>query len=274
MTIRPTNLLRWLACVLLFLVVGMSLAANWIAPAGYATQFREAADAPPSHQHWLGTDEIGRDRLARVLYGTRISLLLAPAAALLSTLMAALIGGVAGYLGGTWQRAAMAVTDLSLSLPWLFLLITVRAVLPLNVSPLFSIIVTFLMLGLLGWTSAARVLCASAQALRDCDFVRQAHASGIWGPRLFWIHVLPNLKPVLLAQFWISIPAFILTEANLGILGLGVAEPMPSWGSLLKELESLVSVGAEPWKLVPLLLLVVVVTSFQLVLSNEEQLTA
>ncbi len=135
---------------------------------------------------------------------------------------------------------------------------------PLNVSPLVSVLVTFLMLGLLGWTSAARVLCSTAGSLRDSDFVRQARASGIPGARLFWIHVLPNLKPVLYAQFWISIPAFILSEANLGILGLGVAEPMPSWGSLLKELEGLVSVGEEPWKFVPLILLVVVVTSFQL----------
>ena len=79
--------------------------------------------------------------------------------------------------------------------------------------------------------------------------------------------MLPNLKPVLYAQFWISIPAFILSEANLGILGLGVAEPMPSWGSLLRELEGMVSVGEEPWKFVPLILLVVVVTSFQDVCS-------
>ena len=145
---------RKVACAVLLLVVGMSLAASWLAPAGYARQYREAAGAAPSRQHWLGTDEIGRDRFARVLYGTRISLLLAPAAALLSTLMAALIGGLAGYLGGAWARVAMAVTDLFLSLPWLFLLITVRAVMPLNVSPLVSVLVTFLMLGLLGWTSA------------------------------------------------------------------------------------------------------------------------
>ena len=262
---------RKVACAVLLVVLGVSLAASWLAPAGYAKQDREAAGAPPSHAHWLGTDEIGRDRFARVLYGTRISLLLAPAAALCSTLLAALIGGLAGYLGGSWARAAMAVTDLFLSLPWLFLLITVRAMLPLNVSPALSVLVTFLILGLLGWTAAARVLCVTAGSLRNSDFVRQARASGIRGTRMFWIHVLPNLKPVLYAQFWISIPAFILSEANLGILGLGVAEPLPSWGSLLRELEGLVSVGEEPWKFVPLILLVVVVTSFQLVLSKQDE---
>ena len=268
------NVWRRIACAVLLLVAAVSLAANVLAPAGYAKQDREAADSAPSRTHWLGTDEIGRDRFARVLYGTRISLLLAPAAALLSTLMAALVGGLAGYLGGAWARGAMAITDLFLSLPWLFLLITVRALMPLNVSPLISVLVTFLMLGLLGWTSAARVLCASAGSLRDSDFVRQARASGVRGVRLFWIYVMPNLKPVLYAQFWISIPAFILSEANLGILGLGVAEPMPSWGSLLKELEGLVSVGSEPWKFVPLILLAVVVTSFQIVMSKQEEAAA
>ena len=268
------NLWRKLACVILATVMCAAIAANWLAPAGYAKQYREATDAPPSHAHWLGTDEIGRDRFARVLYGTRISLLLAPAAALLSTLMAALIGGLAGYLGGIWARIAMAVTDLFLSLPWLFLLITARALMPLNVSPLFSVTVTFLLLGLLGWTTAARVLCTTAGAIRSADFVRQARALGISGRRLFWIQVMPNLKPVLYAQFWISIPVFILSEANLGILGLGVAEPLPSWGSLLKELESLVSVGEEPWKFVPLVLLVLVVMSFQLLLSAREEVAA
>src|SRR5947209_20462508 len=259
------------ACVVVVAVCAVSLGANWLAPAGYARQFREAPSAPPSHQHLLGTDEVGRDRFARVLYGTRISLLLAPAAALVSTVLAALVGGLAGYLGGIWLRLARGFTDLFLSLPWLFLLITVRALMPLNVSPLFSVLMTFLILGLLGWTSAARVLCSTAASLRNSDFLRQAQASGVRPRRLFWIHVIPNLKPVLLAQFWISIPAFILSEANLGILGLGVAEPMPSWGSLLKELEGLVSVGEEPWKFVPLLLLVAVVTSFQLIVSKQEE---
>jgi ABC-type dipeptide/oligopeptide/nickel transport system permease subunit len=264
------NAARKIACATLVFVCLMSLASKWLAPAGYAKQFREAPGAPPSHQHLLGTDELGRDRFARVLYGTRISLLLAPAAALVSTILAAFVGGLSGYLGGNWLRLARGFIDLFLSLPWLFLLITVRALLPLNVSPLVSILITFLILGLLGWAAAARVLSSNANALRDSDFVLQARASGLHGPRLFLVHVLPNLKPILYAQFWISIPVFILSEANLGILGLGVAEPLPSWGSLLRELEGLVSFREEPWRLVPLVLLVAVMTSFQVLLSNEE----
>jgi len=262
---------RKLACVILLLVCAAELAAEWIAPSGYARQFRDDPGSPPSRQHWLGTDEIGRDRFARVLYGTRISLLLAPAAALISTFLAVLVGGLAGYLGGVWLRLANGFTDLFLSLPWLFLLITVRALLPLNVSPLVSVLITFLILGLLGWAASARVLATSAQALRSSDFVLQARASGVRGLRLFVIHVLPNLKPVLYAQFWISIPVFILSEANLGILGLGVAEPLPSWGSLLRELEGMLSFRDEPWRLVPFVLLIIVMTSFQTLLSNESE---
>jgi peptide/nickel transport system permease protein len=262
--------LRKLACAFLLMVGLFAVFANQLAPAHYATQFREVPNAAPSRNHLLGTDDIGRDRFSRILYGTRISLLLAPAAALLSTLMAALIGGVAGYLGGFWARCAMGFTDLFLSLPWLFLLIMVRGLLPLDVSPLVSVMVTFLLLGLLGWAASARILCAGAAALRNSGFLLQARASGLSGTRLFAVHVVPNLKPILYAQFWISIPVFILSEANLGMLGLGVVEPMPSWGSLLRELEGMLSLGEAPWKLVPLVLLILVVSSFELVLTKQE----
>lgn len=164
----------------------------------------------------------------------------------------------------------MAATDLFLSLPWLFLLITVRAVLPLNVSPMTSVVITFALLGCLGWAAAARVICADARNLAQSDFVLLARASGNGGLHLLWRHVFPNLKAVLYAQFWISIPVFILTEANLGILGLGVAEPLPSWGSLLRELESFSAFSAQPWQFVPLVLFVVVVSCFHLALTREE----
>jgi ABC-type dipeptide/oligopeptide/nickel transport system permease subunit len=258
------------AAVVLVVVFAASLTAKLIAPAGYAQQFRLTPNSPPSRTHWLGTDALGRDRFARILYGTRVSFLLAPAAALISTALAAFLGGFAGYAGGAWRKLVMWIADLFLSLPWLFLLITVRALLPLNISPAMSVIVTFALLGLLGWAAAARVVCAGAASIREADYVIQARACGIGGGRLLFKHVLPNVRPVLAAQFWISVPAFILSEANLGILGLGVAEPLPSWGSLLRELEDFATFSGEPWKLVPLVLLVVVVTSFQLLLSQNE----
>src|ERR1700752_1327774 len=182
--------IRTLGIAFLICVAVACLLADFVAPS-YSHQFRDEPDASPSRQHLLGTDDLGRDRFSRVLYGTRISLLLAPAAALLTSLLAGLIGAIAGFVGGWVERSIMAATDLFLSLPWLFLLITVRALLPLNVSPAFSVLVTFLILGLLGWTAAARVLCATGGSLRNADFERQARASGIRGPRLFWIHVLP-----------------------------------------------------------------------------------
>src|SRR5947209_19879860 len=156
---------RTLAVSLLALTAAACVLADVIAPASYAHQFRAEPDAAPSRQHLLGTDDLGRDRFSRVLYGTRVSLLLAPAAALLSPLLAALIGGIAGFRGGWLQRFVMAATDLFLSLPWLFLLITVRALLPLNVSPEVSVMVTFALLGCLGWAGAARVICADARSL-------------------------------------------------------------------------------------------------------------
>ncbi len=261
---------RVVAITFLFLVSLACGIAGWLAPAGYARQFRELPDAPPSRQHWLGTDDLGRDRLARVLYGTRVSLMLAPAAALVSCLLAAIVGGIAGVAGGRVQTSIMAATDLFLSLPWLFLLITVRALLPLNVSPVISVLITFTLLGGLGWAAAARVICADARSLRDSDFLLLARASGISGWRLVWRHLLPNLRPVVYAQFWLSIPVYILTEANLGILGLGVSEPLPSWGSLLRELESYSSMSSNPWQFVPLLLLVAVVGCFHFVVLDRE----
>jgi peptide/nickel transport system permease protein len=262
--------LRTGAVVILLTVAAASLLAGFVAPAHYAYQFRGEPDAPPSHRHPLGTDDLGRDRLSRVLYGTRVSLLLAPTAAFLSSFLALMIGGVSGFVGGKLERIVMAATDLFLSLPWLFLLLTVRATLPLNVSPIVSVVITFALLGCLGWAGAARVICADAHSLRQADFVLLARASGSSGLRLLWRHVVPNLRPIVFAQFWISIPVFILTEANLGMLGLGVTEPLPSWGSLLRELQSYPAISGQPWLFIPLLLFVIVVGSFHFVLRSEE----
>jgi len=258
------------AMVILGVAVVASLGAAYISRSSYSEQFREAISAPPSARFWLGTDELGRDRFARLLYGTRVSLLLAPAAALLSTVIAGLIGGAAGYLGGRWERIVTAGVDLFLSLPWLFLLLAVRALLPLNTSPVMSVMITFLLLGCLGWAAPARIIRAGTRTQVNSDYLVQAAASGVSRWRLFWRHLLPNLRPILLAQFWISVPVFILSEANLGLLGLGVSEPLPSWGALLRELENYSAVLRNPWMLAPAVLLVIVVSCLQLLLRTEE----
>jgi peptide/nickel transport system permease protein len=258
------------AATLLGLIFVLMMLATIFVPAPYARQFRDVPNAAPSSAHPLGTDALGRDSLSRLLYGTRLSLLLAPAAALLSTVIAALLGSAAGFLGGWIERAILAVTDLSLALPWLFLLLTVRAMLPLDVSPMLSVVIAFAIMGMLGWQASVRVICAAVRGIRDSDFLLLARSSGCTPVRVLLRHVAPNLRPLFCAQFWISIPLFILTEANLSILGLGVMEPMPSWGNLLRGFEDFSALAANPWRLVPLILLVIVVMCFQLVLPSPE----
>lgn len=261
---------RVLAIVFLSLVGAAALTPQVWAPAPYQKQFRESFDAPPSRQFPLGTDSLGRDRLSRLLYGTRVSLLLAPGAAFLSCLEAAVLGAVAAMAGGLVDRAVLASAELFLSLPWLFLLLTVRACLPLNTSPAASVTITFLLLGMLGWATPALVVRAAVQKLKDSDFMLVARATGCRRRQLLFRHMLPNVMPVLLAQFWVAVPVYILAEATLGMLGLGIVEPLPSWGSLLRELESGFGVLSQPWLLAPAILLAAVVGCFQLVIPRED----
>ena len=229
---------RTAAWIVLGAILALSLAASFLPGGSYAEQHREAIGAAPSWHFPLGTDDLGRDRLVRLLCATRVSLLLAAAAALGALSLAAVAGGAAGYLGGWFDRALVRTIDLMLSLPWLFLLIAARALLPLNASPETSLLVTYCLLALLGWAAPARVVRAGVRSFRESDFVLQARALGCPQFRLLLRHILPNLSPVLAAQFWTSIPIFILAEANLGFLGLSASEPFPTWGNLLRELQS------------------------------------
>jgi peptide/nickel transport system permease protein len=257
------------AMAFLALVATAAVAPQLWTPARYETQFRDLPDATPSRRFPLGTDSLGRDRLSRLLYGTRVSLILAPSAALLSCLAAAALGGMAGFAGGWLDRAILAAADLFLSLPWLFLLLMVRACLPLNVSPIASATITFILLGALGWAAPARVVRAAVRQLKDSDFVFHARSAGCRTGRLLWRQLMPNVAPILWAQFWVAVPAYILSEATLGMLGLGVSEPLPSWGGLLREIEAS-ALRSKLWVLAPAFLLAAVVGSFRLILPQED----
>lgn len=264
--------IRITAALTLATVALLALCAGLVTPYSYAHQFRDLPGAAPSAAHLLGTDALGRDLLSRLLYGTRLSLFLAPAAALLSTLIAGVLGAVAGLLGGWRERFILSIADLGMALPLLFVLIALRAMLPMDVAPLASVAATFLMLGLLGWPSSLRVVWAATRAIRESDFLLLARSNGSTSLRLILRHILPNLRPVLLAQFWVSIPVFILAEATLSMLGLGVMEPLPSWGNLLRGLEDFSAITANPWRIAPVVLLIVVVVCFQLILPAQEEL--
>jgi len=257
---------KWILAALFILMLGAGL----FAPYGYEAQSRQEIASPPSRTHWLGTDALGRDRYSRLLYGGRVSILLAPAASIVSVLLALIMGVGAALAGGAAQRAATTVIDLALSLPWLFLLLAVRATLPLNLPPICSIAVTFALLGLLGWPGPARVLLAAARRQLGSDYILFARASGAASWPLAARHLAPNLAPVVLAQFWTTTPAYLLAEANLSLLGLGVSEPLPSWGNLLRELQNITALPHQPWVAVPLLLLIAALSCCQLAQPPRE----
>ena len=263
------SLLQKLALVFLLLVGVLCIAAIWFAP-DYASQNRDAIQQPPSKQYLLGTDELGRDNLSRLLSGLRLSLLLSTAGAACACILALLLGALSGFAGGPIETLLLSSISLVESVPWLFLFLTVRALLPLNVDPAASIWITFAMLALLGWTHAARVFQASAKEFRNSDTILYARACGIGGWRLWMRQALPALRQVSLTQFTLLIPTFILAEAGLGLLGLGVSEPLPSLGNLLRQLENRELVHSCPVVLVPLGVLVAVMLSFRAVCGDLE----
>jgi ABC-type dipeptide/oligopeptide/nickel transport system permease subunit len=263
------RVLRIAAALFLAAVFAAVLAADWLAPQGFAVQERDAVLSGPSAKHWLGTDELGRDRFARLIYGARISLLLAPGAALVAMTLAACLGLLAAWAGGWIDTAIRFAMDVMQSVPWLFLLIAVRAALPMNLDPGVSLGVTFVLLALLGWAGPARVIANAATDTMSSGFVLRARAGGSTESRVLRYHLLPTVMPLLRIQFWMTAPVFLLSEANLGIVGLGVSPPAPSLGGLIVELQSIESVIESPAKLLAPLLLITVAAACRVMVSRE-----
>jgi ABC-type dipeptide/oligopeptide/nickel transport system permease subunit len=258
-----------LPAALLLGLVAILLLAGVLAPHPYDEQFRDHPEARASRQFPLGTDVLGRDRLSRLLHGGRLSLACAPAAAVCSTLLALALGLAGGFGPRRLERAVTVAADLCLSLPWLFALLAARAALPLNAPPALTVAVTFALLGALGWAGPCRIFVVAVKRHRSSDFTLLAHASGIARWRIAAVAVLPNLLPVASAQFLVTVPAFLLAEANLGLLGLGVPEPLPSLGGMLRELENVSAIPGHPTVLAPALLLILIVTLFHRLVSTD-----
>ena len=241
-----------LPLVLLCAIAAASLAAPLVAAVlGIDAQSVDLFDrvAGPSLQHLLGTDELGRDVLLRLLEGGRVSLLIGSAAALAAAAAGTMIGLAAGYLGGWTDRALMRMTDGAIALPLLPLLIVLAALdlsklgLPRDFVQseqicLFRIVV---LATLVAWTTAARLVRGATLVTRSQDFIRAARSLGASVPHILVRHVLPNVTGPLIVATALSVGDIILLESVLSFLGLGIQPPMASWGSMLTNAQELIA---------------------------------
>jgi ABC-type dipeptide/oligopeptide/nickel transport system permease subunit len=248
---------RIAAALLLLLIVGAAFAV-WLSPVDYAFQDRDSIMGPSTARHWTGTDDLGRDRTIRLAAALLIGLAGSTIAAGITTMIAGAFGLAAAFSSRAVAGILMLLSDAFLSVPWLFLLMMARSLLPLTASPLQTAVTTFLVLAVLGWPACSRAIYRGASQLRSAEWMIQGRASGLKPMQLIRTHLLPHLHPLFLPQFLICVPAFLMAEANLGALGLGVGEPMPSWGGMLMELGNSALLARSNWVYLPIALLVLV----------------
>jgi peptide/nickel transport system permease protein len=218
--------------------------------------------AEPGHLFLLGSDAYGRDQFSRFLYGGQLSLLAGLLAAVLSLALGIAVGGIAGFYGGWLDNFLMRGGELFLALPWLYLLFAVRAALPLHVSQAQVFLLLVAVVGLIGWARPARLVRGIVLSSKERNSVLAARGFGATDFYLLRRHILPEAYGAILTQITLLIPQYILAEVTLTFLGLGVGEPMPSWGSLLASLQQYYVLATYWWMFLPALLLIPLFLAF------------
>lgn len=229
----------------LVVIVAMAVLAPLIQRHPYDTMQLRARSQPPSAEHWLGTDRIGRDVWSRTVHGARVSLIVGFAATAIAVVIGTLLGALAGFFGGWVEQLIMRATDVLMTFPPIIIMLTLAAFAPRGLWVIVFII------GGLSWPGVARLVRGQFLALKEQEFVAAANALGVRPGRIMWTHILPNALPPLMAMISFGIGNAILTEAGLSFLGLGVPPPAPSWGTMLEAARNLDILRNLPWTWLP-----------------------
>lgn len=225
---------------LALLMVAAALGAGWIAP---YDPIMDAdlmnSEMPPSWEHWMGTDEQGRDVFSRVLYGARVSLTVGLVSQLINSCIGTALGVSAGYFGGWWDDLVNGLTNIMLAIPSLVFALAIMAVLGPGLSSLL------IALGLTNWSWTCRIARSSTLSLKSQGFVQAAKAAGFSDTNIMRTQILPNILGPVLVIATLGIGGAVLSEAALSFLGVGIRPPQPSWGNMLTGARELIQIA--PW---------------------------
>lgn len=216
----------------LYFLIGLIIIAvltPWIAPYSYEEQNLELGASPPSAQHWLGTDILGRDQLTRIMYGSRISLAVGFIATAVALTIGVLWGATAGFIGGRTDALMMRIVDALYALPFTIFIILLTVVFG------SSLLLLFLAIGAVEWLTMARIVRGQVLAIKKQEYVEAAISMGLSPWRIISRHLIPNVLGPVIVYTTLTIPSVILLESFLSFLGLGIQPPASSWGSLISS---------------------------------------
>ena len=211
----------------------------------YTTDRAAGFNKPPSDAHILGTDDVGRDLFARLLYGGRISLFVGITSTIISVLIGIPLGLIAGYFRGTAESIIMRIADAFMSFPSMVLILVLVAVF----GP--SILTVTVVIGVLGWTAIAKLIYGNVLSIREREYIQAARAVGVSTKKILFSEVLPNAIPPVWANISFRVAGAILTESSLSFLGMGVQTPQASWGNIIFAAQNLLVLTARPWVWLP-----------------------
>jgi oligopeptide transport system permease protein len=236
------NKMAMISLFILLFIIGISLLTPWIAPYSYEEQNLDLGASAPSATHWLGTDALGRDQLTRIMYGSRISLMVGFIATAVALTIGVLWGAIAGFIGGRVDAVMMRIVDALYALPFTIFIILLTVIFG------SSMLLLFLAIGAVEWLTMARIVRGQVLTIKRQEFVEAAISMGLSPWRIISRHLIPNVLGPVIVYTTLTIPSVILLESFLSFLGLGIQPPASSWGSLISG--GVETMEEYPWLLI------------------------